>query len=423
MNKLELQNIENAFFKISYRIPSKLIFGFLAILQAACFYAVDQNIIPTFIYELHTDKIIITYSLMVMLCYNGKKKLRLFLSSAVSCLILFTPIASYNLLNIDEIGHAHNDTTYILLMFLYPILFSLNYYYHNYGIKLTNTGNQAYMAFWLPIINIITACFYLIITTTTVFLFIFMTKLAGLTMLWDEFTNITLIKAYLPIIFSTFLWIIYKHPNTSENIIRGSSYLAHHLYWLVAPLGLVFLLSGIISIITHFSLPDINYRPLFAICIISIALFQLANSPNENETKSNKIIEKIVVYYNNLLPLIPVTYLYKIFTNFSEQNGDLMCNAAVLETGINWGNFTPLLAAISLLYLTVVQAYYTNQDRSVMQQDLAKTSWWWCAIFTIICLIAYNPYFSIEEDNNHYNLNCHHFKKHTLTTLQSRNLA
>ena len=212
-------------------------------------------------------------------------------------------------------------------------------------------------------------------------------------------------------------------PTPSGNILKGASYLAHHLYWLVAPLGLTFLISKIFSIVTHFSLPDIDYLPLFAICIISIILFQLANSPDENENKSNKIIEKIVVYYNNLLPLIPVTYLYKIFTNFSEQNGDLMCNAAILETCINWGNFTPLLAAISLLYLTVVQAYYTNQDKSVMQQDLAKASWWWCAIFTIICLIAYNPYFSIEEDNNHYNLNCHHFKKHTLTTLQSRNLA
>ena len=173
MSKFVVQDLEDVVLKIKFSIPSKLIFGFLALLQAACFYAADQDIIPTFIYKLHIDKVIITYCLMVMLCYNGKKKLRLFLSSAISCLILFTPIACYKLLNVASVGHAHNDTTYILLMFLYPILFSLNYYYHNYGLKLTNTGNQVYMAFWSPIINTITACFYLIITTTTVFLFIF----------------------------------------------------------------------------------------------------------------------------------------------------------------------------------------------------------------------------------------------------------
>jgi hypothetical protein len=412
---------EEILLSLKVKIPSKFIFAALGIIQAAIIYLVDQGAIPEYLFKIHTDKLIIAYSIMVMVCYNGKRKFRLLLSSLIACSLIFIPIASYH--NIDialkEISHA--NTNYFMLSALYPIVFSACYYHHNFGINLTNTGNQAYLSFWTPIIKLLIVGFYFVMTTLILFMFGFITKLSGFSYIWEEMINISFIKAYIPISLSLFLWIIYKHPDVTENVIRGSAYLAHHLYWIIAPLGTLFMLSTAFSAIILESLPEIDYTILFGLCLFSSLMFQLANYPEENSVNGSKITEKLVVYYNSLLPLIPLIYLFHIITNFYEVNGDISCNQSIIDTGLNWGNFAPTLGAITLIYLTLVQAYYSHTSKSKMQQKLAIDSWWVCIFYSISCLIAFNPYFNLNPENSHYHENCHHFQ--TIENSMSKNLG
>ena len=406
---LQEKKLETLLFKLRLHIPSHYIFAFLGLLQAAVFYAVDQQMLPTFIRAVHTDKIIFLYCTLIMLCYNDKKTIRLFFTSALGCLAVFTPISQYHILELHDIGYAHHDTMYSMLILLYPVVCSVNYYYHHYGLRFSNVGNQAYNAFWIPIINLLTVLFYLIISLTTLFFCIFLTKIIGTGILWKELTDITLIKIYAPLLFSALCWLVYKHADASGNILRGFAHLAHYLYWIVAPIGLLLILSQCFVIVQHGAIPDFNYRPMFIYTFMSVLLFHLSNYPDESYAKSNPIFDSITRYYNSLLPLIPLTYLSQIVTNFTERSGDLACNATLLETGLNLGNFAPLLASLSLLYLTAVQAYYTHQSKEIMLLRLAKDSWWLCLAFMLICLIAYNPFFSIKPDYTHYLEHCHHF--------------
>ena len=102
-----------------------------------------------------------------------------------------------------------------------------------------------------------------------------------------------------------------------------------------------------------------------------------------------------------------------ILTDFKESSGDLLCNESLLQTGLNWGNFAPTLACVSLIYLTGIQAYYVNKNKFVMQQRLAIDSWWICIFYTIVCLIAFNPYFNLNPQSSYYFEHCHHFKEHS----------
>jgi hypothetical protein len=425
-NHLEEKKLEGLLLKLKFRIPAPYIFACLGLLQAIIFYAVDQQILPTTIHAIHTDKIAIVYCMMVMLCYDDHKTVRLLFTSALACLAIFTPLSQYNQLGLDNIGYAHHDTMYSMLCLLYPILCSLNYYFHHYGVQLNNIGNHAYVAFWAPIVNLLTTLFYMVLALTTLFLCIFLTKVIGAGILWQELTDITLIKIYTPLLFATFCYVVYSHPNIALNILRGFAYLAHHLYWIVAPIGLMLVLSECFVIAQHGTIPDFNYRPMFLFTFISILLYQLSNYPDENYGKSYPVIEKIILYYNSLLPIIPIAYLIKFATDFTETNGDLACNATLLETGLSVGNFAPLLGGACLLYLSLVQAYYTHQSKEKQLLNLAKDSWPLCVVFSLACLIAYNPLFTIKPDYNHYLQHCHHFKESSetfATTTMGRYIA
>lgn len=408
---LEEKKLETLFLKLKFRIPAHYIFALLGLLQAAIFYAVDEQMLPTYIRAIHTDKLAIVYCTMVMLCYDNHKKLRLFLTTALACLAIFIPLSQYNILALHDLGYAHHDTMYSMLCLLYPVLCSLNYYFHHYGIQLNNIGNHAYIAFWAPIVNLLTVLFYMLLTLTTLFVCIFLTKVVGAGILWRELTDLTLIKIYVPLLFSAFCYVVYSQPNVAENILRGFASLAHHAYWIVAPIGLMLILSECFVIAQHGAIPDFDYRPMFLFTFVSILLYQLSNYPDESYAKSYPLIEKIILYYNSLLPIIPIVYLIKIATNFTEHNSDLACNATLLETGLSLGNFAPLLAGLCLLYLSIVQAYYTHQSKEARLLKLAKDSWPLCVVFTLVCLVTYNPIFSIKPDYSHYLQHCHHFKE------------
>lgn len=425
ITSFRVEKLENLLLQIQFGFSAPYVFAFLGLLQASIFYAVDHQILPTYIQAIHVDTIAIAYCAMIMFCFDDHKTLRLFFTSALACLAVFIPLSQYNTLALHDLGYAHHDTMYSMLCLLYPILCSLNYYFHHYGMQLNNLGNHAYIAFWVPIIRLFTVLFYMVLTLTTIFLCIFLSKIIGSDVLWQKITHITLIKMYLPLLFSGFCYAVYCHPDITANLLRGFAFLAHHIYWIIAPIGLILILSECFVIMQHGTIPDFHYRPMFLLTFASILLYQLSNYPDESYAKSPLLIEKIVSYYNTFLPLIPFIYLVKIATDFTEKNGDLACNATLLETGLNLGNFAPLLAGLCLLYLSLVQAYYTQQTREIRLLKLAKHSWPICLVFTCVSLIAYNPFFSIKADFSHYLKHCHHFTalSSAATTATNRYIA
>ena len=398
---LGMNILEEIAISLKIKIPSKFIFAALAMIQAATFYLTEIKEVPEFIYKIHTDKIVMTFAILVMICYDGRRKFRLLLTCFIACLFIFLPLSSFQHIQYDILEISHTKTNHVMLLALYPIVFSVCYYYHTYGIKLTNVGNQAFLSFWTPIIKTLMVGFYFIISTLVILLFLFVIKLTGFDYMWDHLLNINVIKAYIPVASTVFLWHIYKNPDSTENIIRGSAYLAHNLYKVIAPLGLIFVLSDIGATLMFEKVPDIDYRILFGVCLLSVLVFQLSNYPDENQAKSHPLLEKIILIYNVILPFIPVTYIFHLLTNFYEGSGDIICNQSILVTGINWGNFAPTLAAITLSYLTIVQGYYTTQRKEIMEHNLAVKSWFICIFYTICCVLAFNPYFHLNPNNNH----------------------
>lgn len=401
---------EEILLSLKIRIPSKFIFAALGIIQAAVIYLTGKEILPEFIYKIHTDKVIITYSMLVMICYNGKRKFRLLFQSLIGCMLIFIPLSSLNHIefNLEEVSHISSN--YFMIYMLYPIVFSICYYYQNYGIRFSNIGNQAYLSFWTPITKLLMTIFYFITSTLVILIFAFLIKIVGLDYFWNDVIDVEVIKVYIPLALSFFLWIIYKHPDISGNVIRGMAYMAHNLYKLIAPLGILLLLSDIISSFMMGKISPMDYRALFSVTLFSVLIFHLSNYPDENNARSHPMIEKAILVYNLLLPYLPITFLIHLLTNFYEDSGDLICNQSILKTGIHWGNFAPTLGVICLIYLSVIQAYYSYKKEK-MEQRLAVDSWWICLFYSAVCVLAFNPLFDLNPHKMHYFENCHHFKE------------
>ena len=129
---------------------------------------------------------------------------------------------------------------------------------------------QIYDAIYTSIAKVILAMVYLLFILICGIMIKAMFILLGYTFAQNIFESVIFRKCYISIAAAGAMWLTYNKEYVVDHLFVVISTACYYAYWVIAPLGLIFILSYLYSSFLFLELTHINYGIVLAICFISM---------------------------------------------------------------------------------------------------------------------------------------------------------
>ena len=222
------------------------IFLLFGLLHAAMLVIIDHtNIIPANIFPFPLyliEQIFTVLMVFFLLSYDGYKSISLLFTSTALAVITCIPSISYLIIELKLHSLSHNSYNIALLAITIFMGLFINYSYHKYN-SLSLMYYQIYDAIYTSIAKVILAMVYLLFILICGIMIKAMFILLGYTFAQNIFESVIFRKCYISIAAAGAMWLTYNKEYVVDHLFVVISTACYYAYWVIAPLGLIFILS------------------------------------------------------------------------------------------------------------------------------------------------------------------------------------
>ena len=389
------------------KIPTLAIFIFIALLQSVVFFMVDINLIPAYIDTSSVDKIIIVYSMTFLFAYDGKKTIRLFVTSLFATIIAFIPLESYDILSHQNPSLSQVYANQVFLSFLIPVVILKHATIHKFE-RYNLSAENIYHTIWFVITQFLESVFWFILVMLVILCVCFLFTAIRFEFLMNFITDIRVVKWYLPLIFAISIWNTFCNKEKTDIVLDKFSDYCLYMYWILSVIGSILILSFIAKFLVKATVFDF-YHQLVVILSLGCMLILLGSYNDVDKQPSPpKLIKISVKCFNLLLPILSLLELYEVLDNFVVTKNSIYCDAAVLHTGLSWANFTPFISVIFALFLTSLNSYVSFFNPRNGRDIFIKGFWYSLTAYLFICYVFFNPIMDLNPSAQ-YVASCNKF--------------
>jgi hypothetical protein len=391
------------------------IFLLFGLLHAAMLVIIDHtNIIPANIFPFPLyliEQIFTVLMVFFLLSYDGYKSISLLLTSTALAVITCIPSISYLIIEFKLHSLSHNSYNIALLAITIFMGLFINYSYHKYN-SLSLMYYQIYDAIYTSIAKVILAMVYLLFILICGIMIKAMFILLGYTFAQNVFESVIFRKCYISIAAAGAMWLTYNKEYVVDHLFVVISTACYYAYWVIAPLGLIFILSYLYSSFLFLELTHINYGILLAICFISMLCNMRMHATESHWKKRPKALKIIMNIYNKVLPILSTLLIYNIFFQFSLDTEFLDCQSHIMDTGIHWSNVSILVLTIFVLINNTAAAFFTSKKAPEKNNHLPLFAWYSLYAIIALCYAIFVFHSNNLEHSVDHVAQCEHFKNH-----------